>query len=135
MAEAKKILKSYDSVKYIEAPAENVPVDDNTYDAITCVYLFHELPGEVRNAVLKEWLRVLKPGGKVFFVDSAQAGEVPYDRILEGFTIMAHEPYYMDYTQNEIGELFSKAGFEVETTEVHWVSKLLVATKPIAKVD
>ena len=130
LAEAKKVLGSYDSVKYVEAPAENVPTEDGTYDAITCVYLFHELPGEVRKAVLKEWMRVLKPGGKVFFVDSAQEGEVPYDRVLEGFTIIAHEPYYMDYTQKEIGGLFSEAGFEVDTTEVHWVSKLLVATKP-----
>ena len=83
-AEAKKVLGSYDSVKYVEAPAENVPTEDGTYDAITCVYLFHELPGEVRKAVLKEWMRVLKPGGKVFFVDSAQEGEVPYDRLLCG---------------------------------------------------
>jgi ubiquinone/menaquinone biosynthesis C-methylase UbiE len=135
LAEAKKVLGSYDSVKYVEAPAENVPADDDSYDAITCVYLFHELPSEVRKAVLKEWLRVLKPGGKVFFVDSAQAGEVPYDRVLEGFTIIAHEPYYMDYTQKEIGELFSEAGFEVDTTEVHWVSKLLVATKPCASIE
>merc|ERR1711988_499648 len=130
LAEAKKVLGSYDSVSYVEAPAENVPAEDGTYDAITCVYLFHELPGEVRKAVLKVWMRVLKPGGKVFFVDSAQEGEVPYDRLLEGFTIIAHEPYYMDYTQKEIGGLFSEAGFEVDTTEVHWVSKLLVATKP-----
>jgi hypothetical protein len=35
----------------------------------------------------------------VFFVDSAQKGEVPYDRILEGFTIIAHEPYYLNYTK------------------------------------
>jgi SAM-dependent methyltransferase len=49
------------------------------------VYLFHELPEEVRSEVVKEWYRVLKPGGKIFFVDSAQAGEVPYDRVLEVF--------------------------------------------------
>jgi len=49
------------------------------------VYLFHELPEEVRSEVVKEWYRVLKPGGKIFFVDSAQAGEVAYDRVLEVF--------------------------------------------------
>ena len=130
LAEAKNILGQYDSVKYVESPAESMPAEDNSYDAITCVYLFHELPGEVRKEVLKEWMRVLKPGGKVFFVDSAQEGEVPYDRVLEGFTIIAHEPYYLDYTKNEIGLLFTDAGFSVDTTEVHWVSKLLVATKP-----
>ena len=73
--------------------------------------------------------------GKIFFVDSAQEGEVPYERVLEGFTVIAHEPYYMDYTQNEIGDLFSEAGFEVDAKEVHWVSKLLVATKPGGGVE
>ena len=77
---------------------------------------------------------MLKPGGKVFFVDSAQQGEVPYDRLLDGFTIIAHEPYYKDYTQTDLGSLFRDAGFEVKAseTEVHWVSKLMVAMKPHA---
>jgi ubiquinone/menaquinone biosynthesis C-methylase UbiE len=130
LAEAKKLLKQYDSVSYVEAAAETTGLPDASYDAITCVYLFHELPREVRKAVLAEWMRVLKPGGKVFFVDSAQEGEVPYDRVLEGFTIIAHEPYYLDYTRNDLSALFSEAGFQVDTTEVHWVSKLLCATKP-----
>jgi len=30
----------------------------------------------IRSKVVKEWFRVLKPGGKVYFVDSAQEGEV-----------------------------------------------------------
>ena len=86
-------------MKYCEAACESTPFEDESFDAITCVYLFHELPMEVRKQVLKEMNRLLKPGGKLFFVDSAQSGEVPYERILKGFTIAAHEPYYMDYTK------------------------------------
>lgn len=130
LAEARKILNKYDTVRYVEAAAESTGLPDASYDAITCVYLFHELPSDIRKAVLCEWMRILKPGGKIFFVDSAQEGEVPYDRVLEGFTVVAHEPYYLDYTKNEIGSVFQQAGFEVEQREVHWVSKLLVATKP-----
>ena len=130
LAEAKRLLNQYDSVSYVEAAAETTGLPDASYDAITCVYLFHELPGEVRKAVLKEWMRILKPGGKVFFVDSAQEGEVPYDRVLEGFTVIAHEPYYLDYTRTDLSKIFNDAGFQVDTTEVHWVSKLLCATKP-----
>ena len=39
----------------MEAAAEEVPAADGTYDAITCVYLFHELPADVRKQVLTEW--------------------------------------------------------------------------------
>ena len=44
--------------------------------------------------------RVLKPGGKLFFVDSAQRGdgkrinmEKEIDQALENFPVFSHEPY------------------------------------------
>lgn len=131
LAESKKLLNRFKGVTYVEAAAEDVPANDNSYDIVTNIYLFHELPEKIRGEVVKEWFRVLKPGGKVFFVDSAQKGEVPYDRVLEGFTIIAHEPYYENYTKQDLVKLFQDQGFTVDTTEVHWVSKLLVATKPL----
>lgn len=63
------ILKRFETVKYVEAAAENLPFPDKSFDAISCVYLFHELPNAVRREVLTEIYRVLKPGGKLFFVD------------------------------------------------------------------
>jgi len=135
LAESKKLLSKYNGVTYVEAPAEAVPAEDASYDVITCVYLFHELPEQVRTEVVKEWYRVLKPGGKIFFVDSAQQGDVPYDRVLEGFTIIAHEPYYLNYTQQDLAKLFTDAGFTVGETEVHWVSKCMVMTKPIEETE
>jgi ubiquinone/menaquinone biosynthesis C-methylase UbiE len=69
LAESKKLLNKYAGVTYVEAAAEAVPSVEEHYDAITCVYLFHELPEVVRTRVVQEWFRVLKPGGKVFFVD------------------------------------------------------------------
>jgi hypothetical protein len=45
---------------------------------------------------------------------SAQSGEVPYERVLEGFTITAHEPYYMDYTRTNLPELFEENGLLVK---------------------
>jgi len=32
--------------------------------------------------------------------------QVPYDRVLEGFTIIAHEPYYINYTKQDLVKLF-----------------------------
>ena len=127
--EAKKLLKRFDKVTYVEAPAEAMPFPNESFDAITCVYMFHELPMEVRKQVLGEMYRVLKPGGKLFFVDSAQSGEVPYERILTGFTITAHEPYYLDYTKMNIPSTFAEAGFTVDEVGVHWVTKTVSATK------
>lgn len=36
---------------------------------VACVYLFHELPEDVRAKVAAEMFRVLRPGGIVSFTD------------------------------------------------------------------
>ncbi len=72
---------------------------------------------------------MLKPGGRLFFVDSAQKGEVPYERVLEGFTVSAHEPYYLDYTETDLVALFGEGGLRVEASEVNWVSKCVTCVK------
>ena len=43
------------------------------WDAVTSVYLFHELPPRIRRAVFAEFSRVLKPGGRLIIVDSLQS--------------------------------------------------------------
>ena len=50
-------------------------MEDGEFDAVTNVYLFHEMPKEARRNAAREYARVLKPGGKLFFVDSAQVGD------------------------------------------------------------
>ena len=50
--------------------AEDMPFENETYDILNCVYLFHELPNEVRRECAKEFFRVLKPGGLLAFNDS-----------------------------------------------------------------
>jgi ubiquinone/menaquinone biosynthesis C-methylase UbiE len=129
LADTKKLLKKYNQVKYVEAAAESLPFADASLDSISCVYLFHELPSEIRVKVVAEMARVLKPGGEVFFVDSAQAGEVPFEAVLENFTVSAHEPYYMDYTKTDLPELFKNSGLMVKTSTVNWVSKCISFVK------
>lgn len=129
LREAQRMLGKYSNCKFIEAQAERMPLPDASFDSISCVYMFHELPSEVRSAVVAEMARVLKPGGKVFFVDSAQKGEVPADRVLEGFTIIAHEPYYLNYTEENLEQLFGACGLKMESSSVNWVSKCVSFSK------
>lgn len=64
-----------------------------------------------------------------------QESDVPYSRVLEGFQANYHEPYYLDYTKHDLKEMFEDAGFKVDDTEVHWVSKVMVMTKPAIGAD
>lgn len=39
------------------------------YDAVTCFFLLHEVPDEVKLRVVQAMLRLVRPGGKAIFVD------------------------------------------------------------------
>ena len=68
---------------------------DESCDAVTSVFMMHELPPDARRAVIGEAARVLKPGGRLVLVDSLQHGDEPdYDAILTRFPESYHEPYF-----------------------------------------
>ena len=85
-----------------------MPFSDATFDAVTCVYLLHELPPAARAAVAKEAARVLKPGGVLVLADSIQLGDRPHvDRHLGRFGDF-NEPYYRSYIREELVALRSR---------------------------
>lgn len=100
-----------DKMDLMHANAENIPLIDNSVDIVTCIYLFHELPKAVRRKVAREMIRVLRPGGRLIFMDSIQIGDhPPYDRLLDRFPYAFHEPYYHSYIRDDIDALFIKEG-------------------------
>ena len=122
----------------VEANCESMPFPDASFDAVTNVYLFHEMPKEARRNAAREFARVLKPGGKLFFVDSAQVGDGKYlgmekafDQALERFPQFNHEPYYRDYSLTDLTALFGEFGLVAEDGDptVAWVSKCCAFTK------
>ena len=60
--QGKKKLSKYDNIKWINAPAEKIPIEDNTFDYYTISYGIRNVSDV--NIVLKEAFRVLKPGGR-----------------------------------------------------------------------
>ncbi|BBD09011.1 class I SAM-dependent methyltransferase [Desulfovibrio ferrophilus] len=61
--------KSPASIAYIHADATHLPLTDNNYDFAILAFALHEKPGIVREALLTETLRVLKPGGTLAIAD------------------------------------------------------------------
>src|SRR5205807_8486535 len=88
LAVARRRLRDWSRVELVEAAAEAMPFADAEFDVISCLYLFHELPPQVRRAVAAEIRRVLRPGGTLIFVDSLQTGDEPdYDALLTYFPL------------------------------------------------
>ncbi len=114
--------------------AEKLPFPNSSIQAITCVYLLHELPKEARQNVLKECLRVLEPGGILILADSVQIADSPaFKNILEDFPKIFHEPYYRDYINDDIDKRLHSCGFEGITAASHFMTRIWSATKPLEK--
>jgi ubiquinone/menaquinone biosynthesis C-methylase UbiE len=112
-------------VQLVVGAAEAIPFADGQFDAITCIYLFHELPSGVRRAVVAEIRRVLKPGGMLVFVDSLQPGDEPdYDAMLDYFPVAFHEPYYASYLREDLERMWSP-GFTPGQRVPAYFSKVL----------
>jgi ubiquinone/menaquinone biosynthesis C-methylase UbiE len=125
LAVARRRLADWSRVALVPGAAEATPFPDASFDAVSCIYLFHELPPRVRRAVVDEIGRVLKPGGVLVFVDSLQTGDEPaYDALLDYFPIGFHEPYYASYLAEDLNRLFSP-GFTLEERSLAYFSKII----------
>ncbi len=105
------------------------------FDAVTCIWLFHELPPTVIESVTSEIARVLKPGGRLYFMDAAQPEDAPpegretVEGISDVFRDYVNEPFFRQYQRIDLAALFGRHGLTVEKSERCYASKVIVATR------
>jgi len=115
---------------FVQGKAEQLPFADASLDAITSVYLFHELPPKVRTAAAAEIARVLKPGGQFAFADSIQPVDEPrLGRLLEAFPAYFHEPYYASYASTDLDDLFGSVGLRRRGADTAFLTKAVLFEK------
>ena len=131
LAEARRRLAPWSRVELLDAAAEALPFADASIDVATSIYLLHELPRKVRHAALREAARVLKPGGLLVLVDSLQRGDRPeYEALMDHFPAAFHEPYYEDYTRDDLAAALADAGLRPEGVDLAYFSRVMRAVKP-----
>jgi ubiquinone/menaquinone biosynthesis C-methylase UbiE len=125
LAVARRRLQPWSRTRLIEGAAEAMPFADGEFDIVSCLYLFHELPAQVRRAVVAETRRVLKPGGTLIFVDSLQTGDEPdYDGLLDYFPFAFYEPYFKSYVTLDLDRLIGP-DFTPEERSLAYFSKVV----------
>jgi ubiquinone/menaquinone biosynthesis C-methylase UbiE len=130
---ARSRLSGFPRVGFLQADAGELPFAEGKFDAVVSVFLFHELPFEARRAVVNESLRVVKNGGFVGMVDSMQQGDdSDLAPIMEIFPAFFHEPFYRNYTENPMEQVFGEAGAVEVASRVGLFSKALWGVKPEA---
>jgi ubiquinone/menaquinone biosynthesis C-methylase UbiE len=130
LAEAKVHLQRWCWTDLIVGNAEALPLLNESQDAVTSIFMVHELPPEVRRAVFREFARVLKRGGRLVLVDSLQIGDEPdYDSMLRVFPQGYHEPYYLSYLEEDFSGLTAACGLAHIRDVNVFLSKVMVFDK------
>jgi ubiquinone/menaquinone biosynthesis C-methylase UbiE len=133
--ESKHHLRRWSRISLIVGDGTRIPVPDDSQDAVTSIFMFHELPPKVRRAAFREFARILKPGGRLVLVDSLQHGDEPdYDGLLEVFPQNFHEPYYTSYLQEDFGKIARMCDLRQTRSVNAFVSKVMVFDKPSARL-
>lgn len=130
---ARRQLEGFPRVDVVQGDAAALDFGDARFDAVYSVFLFHELPLPVRELVLAESARVLKPGGFFGLVDSLQKGDDPaLDWALDFFPRAFHEPYYAHYAAHPMERLVAAEGLAEVESGTGYLAKWLAARKPSA---
>lgn len=128
--EARRHMGDLRPADWITGNAEQIPLPTESQDIATTIFLFHELPPDVRRRVAAEMARVLKPGGILVFIDSLQMGDRPgWDGLLEAFPQRFHEPYYRNYAIDDLDGLFTAAGLQLQQARTSFFSKVMICRK------
>jgi ubiquinone/menaquinone biosynthesis C-methylase UbiE len=130
VAEARRHLKRWCWINVVVGNGEAIPVASESQDAVTSIFMFHELPPKVRRVVFLEFARVLKRRGRLVLVDSLQIGDEPdYDDMLELFPRSYHEPYYNSYLKEDFRTIAAGCGLTHIRDVNAFVSKVMVFDK------
>ena len=115
------------SMDLIQCDAELLPFRDGIFDAIISTYVFCSVENPVRG--LKELHRVLKPGGRVFFLEHMRCESEIGGKILDALNTLARS--FGPEINRRTVENIKKAGFRI--VEERWlmtsVFRFVVAEK------
>jgi ubiquinone/menaquinone biosynthesis C-methylase UbiE len=129
---ARKRLAPWPQVEVFHEAAEAMPLPDASLDIVVSIFLFHELPPEVRPSVLAEVFRILKPGGLFVLADSVQFGDYEgIDGILEYFPHGFHEPYYNSYLSWDVDAAAIGQAFAKEHETLAFLTKVTTWRRPL----
>lgn len=103
-------------INWIHARAESTGLPDASFDLVSTFLVFHELPQEVAQQILREVRRLLRPGGYFTLMDmnpksEAYAKMPPYILTL----LKSTEPYMDEYFALDLEQELVKAGFNSPT--------------------
>ncbi len=133
------------NIEFVLGDAEDLPFDDNSFDAVTCRHLLWTLPNP-KKAVI-EWCRVVKVGGKVIAIDGVWFDNSLFTnlkRTIGRICVAIYERrnpwkgyFYRrrirknSITEQGVARIFKDAGLSnVLIRDLSWIRTMMIENKP-----
>lgn len=120
------------AVHFHQRRAEDTKFPDQCFDLIITHNLLHELSDKARLGMMKESLRLLRPGGVCVHQDVPIRYEELslYEQFQRGWDEHSNgEPFWSSYANGNFAEMMTSAGFDAERVESETVVQLNGRTK------
>jgi ubiquinone/menaquinone biosynthesis C-methylase UbiE len=97
---------------FVLGDAEHLPFPDAAFDVVTCRYAAHHFARPA--AAVREWARVLRPGGSLLLADVVSPDDPATDTVLNAAEVLRDPSHVRDYTVAQWIAMLEDAGFAPE---------------------
>lgn len=113
---ASNFLSDGENIQYIIADAENLPLLDESFDAVTCRIAAHHFPNPEK--FINEVYRVLKPNGKFILIDNIAPEEDHLATFMNTFEKLRDNSHVKALKWSEWKSLLENIGLSVERNRI-----------------
>jgi ubiquinone/menaquinone biosynthesis C-methylase UbiE len=123
LAQGRKLAKQRElaNIRFQRGDVEKLAFDDASFNLITSRYSAHHYPHPF--TALREFARVLKPGGGLLLVDVVSPDEPAQDTFLNAIELLRDPSHVRDHTVEQWLRMLAAAGFAGEVLG-HWPLRL-----------
>jgi len=125
---AAEMQRSDDEIRFLQADAQTLPYEDDTFDRVISVGAILYFPDP--EAAIAEAYRVTRPGGRVLVAGFHQP-QLPSLNPVENTATLLNSAVYCSYDREEATEMFETAGWDDidhRITGPLWHPRLVIAT-------
>ncbi len=108
-------------VEFLDLPGERIPLQDGTVDTVVSTFTLCTIPGVME--AIRGIRRVLRPGGKLIFVELGLSPDPQVRRWQERWEPMHHWVFAGLQLTRDIPSLIKQGGFQMEQMETAYLTR------------
>jgi ubiquinone/menaquinone biosynthesis C-methylase UbiE len=120
------------SVAYVQATAESLPLRTNSLDVLFCLGVVGHMESEAVPRAIEEMARVVRPGGTLIL--SFANARSPFRRVRRAYLAARSGTHYSTYSPTFVRQLLDDAGYSVRTRRYLTYSTGLLDSKANLRV-